>query len=133
MKVRNLTPHEIIFVSPDTPDRLAADDPVPPALAVLMPELPAQATPRAKMVEHQVGHVAFGGVVVPLFETSIGEPTNLPAPQAEVYLVVSAMTAQAAPRRTDLLVPHRTVFRHSSEGGTTVMGVKALARIKPTC
>lgn len=62
---------------------------------------PEKSTARVEATYHQID--CINGVDVNACR--YGEVTGLPAPAKGVFLIVSLLTAQCAPKRTDLLVP----------------------------
>lgn len=62
---------------------------------------------------------------IPVFKTVYGEPEGLPEPVGNTYIIVSALTAQAAPERHDLLIVDGAV--RDSEG--KIVGCTAFGRI----
>ena len=67
------------------------------------------------------------GTVIPVAHLRYTDVDGLPAPEEGVHLVVSLLTAQAAPERTDLLVPVGQVRDDSGR----IIGCRGLARLTP--
>lgn len=76
--------------------------------------------PRCSQEEVYIGDT--DGVAV--FETRYGDVVNLPEEKDGVYYIVSALCAQAARHRRDLLIPTRIV----RDSGGNIIGCLALAR-----
>ena len=70
---------------------------------------PSEGVARASATKNEVGQLEIAGLAVAIEATTYGEVENLPQPQEGTYYVVSALTAQAAKGRTDLLVVGTTV------------------------
>lgn len=62
---------------------------------------------------------------IPVYKTVYGEPEGLPEPAPNTYFIVSALTAQAAKGRHDLLIVDGAV--RDSEG--KIIGCTAFGRI----
>ncbi|MGC8628445.1 MAG: hypothetical protein ACP5VR_13020 [Acidimicrobiales bacterium] len=88
--IKNLTPHPVSVVLPDG------------ATVTLPPYGPVA---RAEQKDEPAGSVEIQGQAVPVVRSTYGEVVGLPLPEPGVFLVVSALVAQAAPGRDDLLVP----------------------------
>ena len=87
MALLNLTPHEIVIVSPSGETILR----LPPSGTVA----------RVSATTETLGTLEG----IPLLRVSRGEPEGLPAPEAGVMLVVSGLVRDALPDRTDLASP----------------------------
>lgn len=108
--IKNLTPHAVTIVAADgTVDRT----------------IPSDGVARAAQMMKPAG--AIDGIT--LVDMVYGEPVDLPDPQDGMFLIVSALTAQAAKaagRPTDdLLLPADAV---RDEAGR-IIGCRALARV----
>ena len=66
---------------------------------------PAGFTIRVAQRSAHIGNLNLGSLKIPVFMNEYGEVENLPPPKEGVFYVVSALTAQAAKERKDLLVP----------------------------
>lgn len=62
---------------------------------------------------------------IPVYTTTYGEPEGLPEPASNTYFIVSALTAQAAVGRKDLLIIDGAV--RNAEG--QIVGCTAFGRI----
>ena len=90
MKLRNLTPHELVLIGIDGAERrLAVDGPAP----------------RLAVTRSPLGEMEG----LPLVVSTLGEVEGLPPPEAGVVLVVSAMVAEARPGREDLAYPGEAI------------------------
>lgn len=132
----NCTPHAIVILPPDTPDRLGTTDPTPRPLVVIPPSGKVARVALATQAAGSVTALATGGapgtyVDVPVVVRMAGQVTGLPDYSAFNLIIVSAAVATAAPDRTDLVVPDGTVFRHLPDGTTEVAGCRRLAGIAP--
>jgi len=110
-KIINLTPHEV---------NIAID-----GNAIFMVIPPSGTVARAATRREQVGVIDIDGIEIPVNRVCYGQVENLPDPADGVFYIVSAIVAQAAPGRQDLLVPDDTI--RDSQGRIT--GARALARI----
>lgn len=63
-------------------------------------------------------------IVIPVFRTTLGDPTGLPEPQTGVTLLVSAVVRGACPGRIDLVSPGELVRGPDGQP----VGCKGLAR-----
>ena len=84
---------------------------------------PSSGVARASTVKAEVRNLLLGDLLVPVNATIYGEPEGLPEPVEDRYYIVSAITAQAAKDRKDLLIVDSTV--RDSEGricGCTAFG-----------
>lgn len=84
---------------------------------------PSAGVARASAVKAEVRNLLLGDLLVPVNVTIYGEPEGLPEPVEDRYYIVSAITAQAAKDRKDLLIVDSTV--RDSEGricGCTAFG-----------
>jgi len=105
----NLTPHDVILVRNEA--RLV----VPPSGSVA----------RAATTRQEVTILDIDGFTVPVNRVSYGQVENLPEPTEGTYYIVSAIVAQAAPERQDLLVPDDTI--RDAQG--RIIGARALAHV----
>lgn len=103
----NLTPHDVVVIL----DKTVA---VPASGQIA----------RCSMTRRQVGSVSVDGMIVPVNKVVYGD-VDLPDPQAGVFYIVSAMVAQAAPDRPDLLIVDDTVRNDAGQ----VIGCKAFAHV----
>ncbi len=83
--------------------------------------------PPARCVVERVhaGDVRCDGHTVPIIESRVTQPPELPAQRDGVLLIVSRMVAEAAPERSDLLFPDGLI--RDQDG--VVTGCTALARL----
>ncbi|MBI1758226.1 MAG: hypothetical protein HYR62_03230 [Actinobacteria bacterium] len=108
--VRNLTPHAVHLLGPDTVVELPPAG--PPARLVLAPDQPD-------------GEIRVGDLTVPLVRTAATPTvTGLPDPESGVLLIVARPVAEAFPHRDDLAYPHQVV---RDEHGV-IIGCRALGR-----
>ena len=77
MKIKNMTPHAISIVAED---------------GNVILQLPSEGNARATQSAVTVGNIEGAEIV----RMAFGEPTDLPAPEKGVFLVVSRITAEAA-------------------------------------
>jgi hypothetical protein len=97
--IKNLTPHAIVIVGGPT-------------------FVPCGIVARCAQISAPAGE--FDGV--PLTSVAFGDVENLPAPEAGVLLIVSALVRTAFPNRTDLVSPGDLV--RDAKG--VVIGCKSL-------
>lgn len=109
--IRNLTPHPVTILGEDG--------------KVLLTLEPEGVIPRVREKHVAEGEVTVDGVAIPVSRINYEEVENLPAPKPGVYLVVSLLTAQAAPDRPDLLVPVGQV----RDGQGRIVGCRGLGRL----
>lgn len=107
MTIINLTPHAINFLREDN--------------SVLVTVEPSGTIARASQTREAVGEV--NGIVVN--QCSYGSVTGLPDPQDGTIYLVSALTAQACPERSDVFITDDAV---RDENGR-IIGCRAIARI----
>ena len=62
---------------------------------------------------------------IPVYTTTYGSPEGLPEPVPNTYIIVSALTAQAAPERKDLIIVDGAV--RDAEG--RICGCTAFGRV----
>lgn len=128
MTIINLTPHQIaLFKTTDCTEvqqgaykALTLKEGAQP-LAVY----PSKGVARASAVKVEVDHLEINGQVVPVIGTTYGKPSGLPEPKADTFYVVSALTAQAAKDRHDLLIVDGTV----RDGNGCICGCTAFGRV----
>lgn len=128
MNVINLTPHQINLyniadcteVQQGSYKALTLKEGVQP-LAVF----PSEGVARASAVKAEVDHLEIGGQVVAVNATTYGTPEGLPDAVEGTYLIVSALTAQAAKDRHDLLIVDGTV----RDGAGRICGCTAFGRV----
>lgn len=110
MKIVNLTPHALNFIGAD-------------GEAVLT--VPSSGVARAKQFRFDVGSIEAGGAVLPVIHTTYWEVEGLPEPEPGMIYVVSALTAQAAPKRADVYVTDEAV----RDGAGRVIGCRGLTQV----
>jgi len=117
-KIKNLTPHTLVILSPDPEGEIEGTLETGPKATFQKFRKVAEIPPsgvvaRAQAREEQVGSVSVEGTEIPVVRMSYGKPTDLPEPEEGTYYYVSLLTAQAARasgRRTDdLLFSGKTV------------------------
>lgn len=127
-KIVNLTPHQIaLFKTTDCTEvqqgsykALTLKEGAQP-LAVY----PSEGVARATATKAIVDQLEVAGQLVAVNATSYGMPEGLPEPQAGTYYIVSALTAQAAKDRHDLLIVDGTV----RAGDGRICGCTAFGRV----
>lgn len=128
MNVINLTPHQInLYKASDCTEvqqgsykSLVLREGVQ-ALATF----PSKGIARATASKTVVDHLELDGHEVAINATSYGEPEGLPEAVEDTYYIVSALTAQAARDRHDLLIVDGTV--RDAEG--RICGCTAFGRV----
>ena len=111
MKIINLTPHSITFVS---------DDGTP---IMTVPASGAVARVSSKTVV--MGLVDVGEIQIPITGTTYGEIEGLPSPQDGIIYVVSSLVAQRCSNRQDIFIPNESV---RDENGR-IVGCRSLGRV----
>lgn len=105
-KIVNLTPHTITVLNEKNE---------------VSCEFPSQGVARAAQSREKVTDI----LGIPVNKTVFGEVQDLPEPEEDTIYIVSALTAQAAPDRTDLYIVDDLV---RDEAGR-IIGCRALAQI----
>ena len=126
MAILNLTPHQINLYSINDCQEVVQGKYKTLVLkegATPKCVYPSKGVARASAVKAEVRNLLLGDLLVPVNVTIYGEPEGLPEPVEDRYYIVSAITAQAAKDRKDLLIVDSTV--RDSEGricGCTAFG-----------
>lgn len=103
MKIRNLTPHQINFVSYGATLAIAPEP--QPARVVLAEDLPVGTVE----IDRPVSLLSSSTSISIVRTGRTGQVTGLPGPEEDTLLIVSQMVAEALPRRADLVFPHDSV------------------------
>lgn len=109
-KIINLTPHAI---------NLMAED------GSIIATFASQGVARATSSRAAIDTVNINGVSININRTSFGMVENLPEPEADTLYIVSALTAKAAPDRTDLIAPDDTIRDDTGR----IIGCRAFAKL----
>ena len=120
----NLTPHSVTVYSTNDVTEVTKGSYTSLILkegAQPLVTYPSQGVARAASVKEQVD-VVNG---IPVYSTSYGEPEGLPEKKEGVFYLVSALTAQAAKGRKDLLLVDGAV----RDGEGKIVGCTAFGRI----
>ena len=112
MQIINLTPHEL---------NLMPAGPTGPVVTIP----PSGQVARCATYRVQADTVTVDGISVPVNQTRFGEVDNLPEPQPDTIYIVSALTAQAVPERSDVFVVDDAV--RDDQG--RIIGARALAHV----
>ena len=110
MKIVNLTPHALNFL--DAENRIVLT-------------VPSSGVARAAQRRESIGTIDADGVTLPVTRSVFGAVEGLPAEQDDVIYVVSALTAQAVPKREDVFIVDDSV---RDENGR-IIGVRGLAHV----
>lgn len=86
---------------------------------------PSLGIARATATKAVVDQLEVAGQVVAINATTYGTPEGLPEPKADTFFIVSALTAQAAKDRHDLLIVDGTV----RDGDGRICGCTAFGRV----
>lgn len=124
----NLTPHNVNLYSTDSCTEVQQGSYKSLVLkegASPLATFPSQGVARATASKAVVDQLEIAGQVVAVNATTYGEPEGLPEPQAGTYYIVSALTAQAAKDRTDLLIVDGTV----RDADNRICGCTAFGRV----
>ncbi|QHZ53385.1 hypothetical protein [Paenibacillus larvae] len=105
-RIINLTPHEVTIM----------DD-----QKQVVQRIPSSGNARVQQTREVIGEIND----IPVNQLAYGETEDLPEPQEGVVYIVSSLTAQAVPGRTDIYVPDDLV---RDEAGR-IIGCRALGRI----
>ena len=120
----NLTPHSVTVYSLNDCEEVTKGSYTSLILkegAQPMVTYPSQGVARAACSKEQVDVINN----IPVYATSYGEPEGLPPAKEGTFYLVSALTAQAAPQRHDLLIIDGAV--RDSEG--RICGCTAFGRV----
>lgn len=109
MKIINLTPHELNFVTPE------GEIKVPPSGVVA----------RVSVTREKIGEIVLEGKTLPVYKSTFGNVEGLPDPEPDTIFVVSSIVAQAVPERSDIFIPDDSV---RDENGR-IIGARALAKV----
>lgn len=123
-KLVNMTPHTITVYATDDCQEVVKGSYVSLVLkegAEPIMTLPSEGVARASSSKELLYTIDS----IPVYKTVYGEPEGLPEPAPNTYIVVSALTAQAAPQRHDLLIIDGAV--RDSEG--RICGCTAFGRV----
>lgn len=107
MKIVNLTPHRIDFVTADG--------------SPLMSVEPSGTIARVSVKTETIGEIAG----IPVTKSVYSDVVDLPAPQEETVYVVSSLVAQRCVDRDDVFIPNESV--RDSEG--KIIGCKSLGKV----
>lgn len=110
IEIRNLTPHPINFIGENGEKILTIE---------------SSGIARAAQSREKIGTVDLGICGIPINHSKYGTVEGLPDPENGVIYVVSALTAQAVPNRSDVFITDDAV---RDEDGR-VIGCRALAHI----
>ena len=108
MKLKNLTPHNVVIVINDSKKIV----------------IPSDGIARVTEEKNATPSIDVDGVIIETFVSSFGEVENLPPQEDGVMVIVSALVASAAKDRNDLLVPGELV----RDDGGNIVGCKSLRR-----
>lgn len=107
MKIKNLTPHTINFVSSEG--------------YPVMDIEPEGTVARVSVKTETVGEIDG----IPVTKSVYGEVVNLPEPEEDTIYVVSALVAGRVPEREDVFIPSESV---RDEKGR-IIGCKSIAHV----
>lgn len=113
MTIINLTPHDIHLH-------------LPTGEVVTYPAINKDNPARAQMRSTQVASVEVSGEIIPITRNEYGTLENVPDPIAQTLFIVSALAAQAAPWRMDLIIPSEPVRNDKNQ----VIGCRSFSRIE---
>lgn len=128
MTIINLTPHKINLYSVNDCTEVQQGSYKSLVLregAQALAAFPSQGVARATASKAVVDQLEIAGQVVAVNATNYGEPEGLPEPVEGTYLIVSALTAQAAKGRHDLLIVDGTV----RDADNRICGCTAFGRV----
>lgn len=128
MQIINLTPHAISLFS--TSDCAEVQQGAYKSLvlkdgAQAIATYPSKGVARATASKAVVDQLEIAGQVVAVNATTYGEPEGLPEAAEGTYYIVSALTAQAAKDRHDLLIVDGTV----RDADNRICGCTAFGRV----
>ena len=108
MKLKNFTPHNVVIVINEL-EKIV---------------IPSDGIARVTEEKNATPSIDVDGVIIETFVSSFGEVENLPPQEEGVMIIVSALAADAAKGRDDLLVPGELV----RDDGGNIVGCKSLRR-----
>ena len=108
MKLKNLTPHNVVIVINEETKIV----------------IPSDGIARVTETKTVAPSIDVDGVTVETFVSAFGEVENLPPQEDGVMVIVSALVASATKGRDDLLVPGELV----RDDGGNIVGCKSLRR-----
>ena len=108
MLLKNFTPHNVVIVINESTKIV----------------IPSDGIARVTETKTVAPSIDVDGVIVETFISAFGEVENLPPQEEGVMVIVSAMAADAAKDRNDLLVPGELV--RDNDGN--IIGCKSLRR-----
>ena len=108
MKLKNFTPHNVVIVINESTKIV----------------IPSDGIARVTEAKTSCPSIIIDGNEIATFSSSFGEVENLPPQEEGVMVIVSAMAADAAKDRNDLLVPGELV--RDNDGN--IIGCKSLRR-----
>lgn len=111
MRLVNLTPHAINFVTADNQPIMTVE--------------PSGTLARVTAKTVTTGNVWVNGVYLPITGTSYGEVEGLPAHEEGVAYIVSSLVAQRCTDRDDVFIPNESV---RDENGR-IIGCRSLGRV----
>lgn len=120
----NMTPHSVTLYSLNDCEEVTKGNYTSLVLkegATPLATYPSQGVARATSSRELVYTIDS----IPVYTTTYGEPEGLPEPAPNTYIIVSALTAQSAPERHDLLIVDGAV--RDADG--KVVGCTAFGRI----
>ena len=123
-KLVNMTPHTITIYATDDCQEVTKGSYTSLVLkegAKPIMTLPSEGVARASSSKELLYTIDN----VPVYKTVYGSPEGLPEPAPNTYIIVSALTAQSAPERHDLLIIDGAV--RDSEG--RICGCTAFGRV----
>lgn len=101
MKYVNLTPHEVVIVKEDCPNKVSNGKDIEPYIITRI-------APSGKVARVQTKRVKVSEIDgIPVYRTFFGEVENLPAPEKDTIYIVSILVLQAE-NRSDLVAPDTT-------------------------
>ena len=108
MKLKNFTPHNVVIVINEL-EKIV---------------IPSDGIARVTEEKNATPSIDVDGVIIETFVSAFGEVENLPPQEDGVMVIVSALAADAAKDRNDLLVPGELV--RDNDGN--IIGCKSLRR-----
>ena len=129
MEIINLTPHQINLYSTSDCTEVQSGSYKSLQLnegASPLATFPSQGVARATAAKAVVDQLEIAGQVVAINATTYGEPEGLPEAAEGTYYIVSALTAQAARDRHDLLIVDGTV----RDADNRICGCTAFGRVQ---
>ena len=124
MKYVNLTPHKIVVVKNECPNKVNSEKDIEPYVIAQFP--PNDTVARVQTKRVKVSEIDG----IPVYRTFFGEVENLPAPEKDTIYIVSILVLQAVKgKRTDVICPDTTPPSAVRDSQGKIVAVKGFQTI----